>query len=168
LEAPNEVATVETIGALEDQHGGWHLAIGCCRQPKKRTQGDGGSRKTFATTRSRMTHHAAPAQHTGRVHKRSTVEKIWQKGPECNNNNRNQGARQQLFMRKDRPSGSIFRKTVKLEIKKQIVGSSTGVWEASDWTLWRGQPLQKKRCPKHHPWKRTKMMLVHLDWPTPY
>jgi hypothetical protein len=32
-----EEATVETTGALEDRYGDRHLAIGCCRQLKKRT-----------------------------------------------------------------------------------------------------------------------------------
>jgi hypothetical protein len=44
-EVPKEEAAVETIGALEDRYGDRHLAIGCLRQPKKWTQGDGGYQK---------------------------------------------------------------------------------------------------------------------------
>jgi hypothetical protein len=55
-----------------------------------------------------------------------------------------------------------------METEKRIVRSSTGLRKVSDWTLWRGQPPPKwkKRCQKHSPWKR--MMVVHLDWLTPY
>jgi hypothetical protein len=44
-EIRNEEAAVETIRALEDRYGDWHLAVGRCRQPKKWTQGDGGFQK---------------------------------------------------------------------------------------------------------------------------
>jgi hypothetical protein len=50
-EAPKEEAAVETIGALEDWYGDRYLVVGGRRQPKKRTQGDGGSRKKLAVTR---------------------------------------------------------------------------------------------------------------------
>jgi hypothetical protein len=36
-EVPEEEAMVETIGALEDQYGDRHLAVGHCRQSKKQT-----------------------------------------------------------------------------------------------------------------------------------
>jgi hypothetical protein len=42
---PNEEAMVETIGALEEQYGDRHLAVGRCQQPKKRTQGNSGFQK---------------------------------------------------------------------------------------------------------------------------
>jgi hypothetical protein len=48
-EVPNEESAVETIRALEDRYGDWHLAIGCRHQPKKRTQGDGGTRKKLTS-----------------------------------------------------------------------------------------------------------------------
>jgi hypothetical protein len=44
----------------------------------------------------------------------------------------NQGTRQQLHLRKESTCGRIFRKTAELEIKKQIVGSLTGLWEVSN------------------------------------
>jgi hypothetical protein len=47
-EVPKEVAAVETIGALKDQYGDRHLAIGRRQQLKKRTQGNGGSQKKSA------------------------------------------------------------------------------------------------------------------------
>jgi predicted Zn-dependent protease len=44
-EVPNQEAAVgETIGAMKYQYGDRHLDIGRRRQPKKRTQGSGGSR----------------------------------------------------------------------------------------------------------------------------
>jgi hypothetical protein len=57
-EAPKEEVAVETIRALEDQHGHWHLAIGCHRQPKKQIQGTGGSQKKLVPTQRWMTRHA--------------------------------------------------------------------------------------------------------------
>jgi hypothetical protein len=42
-EVPKVEAAVKTIRALKDQYGDQHLAMGCHRQPKKWTQGDGRS-----------------------------------------------------------------------------------------------------------------------------
>jgi hypothetical protein len=66
-------------------------------------------------------------------------------GPECNNGIKDRSTRWQLHLRKERTSGRIF-----LEIKKRIVGSSTGPQEVSDWTLWRGStPSEmKEETPK--------------------
>jgi hypothetical protein len=73
---------VESNVALEDRYGARHLAVGHRRQPKKRTQGDGGSRKKLAAARSRMTRRAVPARRKGRGHKGPRVEKRRQKsGP---------------------------------------------------------------------------------------
>jgi hypothetical protein len=51
----NEEAAMETIGTLEDRYGDRHLAVGCCRQPKKRTHGYDGSWKNLAAARRRIT-----------------------------------------------------------------------------------------------------------------
>jgi hypothetical protein len=48
-QVPQEKAAVETFRALKKQHGDWHLAVRHCGQPKKWTQGNGGSWKKFAT-----------------------------------------------------------------------------------------------------------------------
>jgi DNA repair exonuclease SbcCD ATPase subunit len=42
-EVPKAKAVVETVRALEDQYGDWHLDVGHRQQPKKWTQADGGS-----------------------------------------------------------------------------------------------------------------------------
>jgi hypothetical protein len=80
------------------------------------------------------------------------------------------GTRRQLRLRKERISGRIFRKIVELEIRKRIVGSTTGLREVSDWRLWRGRPPPKrnKRRPKNSPGERTKMMMVHIDRLAPH
>jgi hypothetical protein len=70
---------VKTVGTLKKQHGDWHLAIRCCGQPKKRTQGNDGSRKKLATACRRVTHHAGMIWHKGHCHKRPTGEQRWQK-----------------------------------------------------------------------------------------
>jgi hypothetical protein len=46
-EVPNEEASVDTIGTQEDRCGDRHLAAGRHRQPKKRTQGDGGPGRSW-------------------------------------------------------------------------------------------------------------------------
>jgi hypothetical protein len=86
------------------------------------------------------------------------------KGPECNGGIKDRSARLQLRLRKERTSGRILRRTVELEIEKRIVGSSSRLRKVSDWTLWRGRPLpkRKERRPKRSPWKR-RMTMVNLD-----
>jgi hypothetical protein len=83
---------------------------------------------------------AVPARRKGRSHRGPTVEKRRRKGPECNNELKDRGARRQLLLKKERISGRIFRKTVELEIEKRIVGSLTGLREVGNWTMWRGHP----------------------------
>jgi hypothetical protein len=56
---------VESIGVLEDRYGRH-------RQPKKRTQGDGGYRRKLAAARTRMTRRAVPSRRNGPGHKRPT------------------------------------------------------------------------------------------------
>lgn len=84
-EVSKEETAVETIGALEDQYGDRYLAVGRHRQPKKRTQGDGGSRKNLAAPRRQVTSLAVPAPLNGRDHEGLAAEKRRRKGPECNN-----------------------------------------------------------------------------------
>jgi hypothetical protein len=60
---------VETIGALEGRYGDRQLGVSRRQQSKKRTQGDGGSRKKLAAFRRRMTCRALPALRKGRVRK---------------------------------------------------------------------------------------------------
>jgi hypothetical protein len=44
----NEETSLEIIRARENRYGDRHLAVGRCRQLKKRTQNDGGSWKKLA------------------------------------------------------------------------------------------------------------------------
>jgi hypothetical protein len=74
---------------LEDRYGVRHLVVWCHRQPKKRTEGDGGSRKKLAAARRRMIRRAGTARRKVRGRKGPTVEKRRLKGPECNNGIRN-------------------------------------------------------------------------------
>jgi hypothetical protein len=62
-EVPEEDAAVKTFGALKKQHGDWHLAVRCCRNPNKQTQGNGGTRKKLAAACRGMTHQAISAWH---------------------------------------------------------------------------------------------------------
>jgi hypothetical protein len=53
---PKEEAAVETIGALKDQYGNRHLAVGRHQKSKKPAQVDGESRKKLAASSRRRTH----------------------------------------------------------------------------------------------------------------
>jgi hypothetical protein len=65
-EIPNEKAAVgEIYRELEDQYWDKHLAIGYCQQPKKLTQGDGGSQQKLGTARGWLTCHAILASCKG-------------------------------------------------------------------------------------------------------
>jgi hypothetical protein len=50
-EVPKEEATVEKFGALKEQYRDWHLGVRRRSQPKKRTQGNGGSQKKLNAAR---------------------------------------------------------------------------------------------------------------------
>jgi hypothetical protein len=65
LENSNEEAAVETVGALKDRHENRYLAVGRRPQPKKRTQGDGGSWQKLAAARGRLARRAIPAPRKG-------------------------------------------------------------------------------------------------------
>jgi hypothetical protein len=62
-EVTKEEATVQTFGALKKRYGDRHLAVGRQGQPKKRTRGNGGSRKKLATSHGGITHRAVPPRH---------------------------------------------------------------------------------------------------------
>jgi hypothetical protein len=107
-EVPQKEAPVEMIGALEDRYGDRHLAVGRRRQPKKWTQGDGGSQKMAAAHR-RMTHHTVRASRKGNARHRPgkndvvretpkgwTFEKRCWKRPKYNTVIRDRGLRQEL------------------------------------------------------------------------
>jgi hypothetical protein len=51
---------VNPIGTLKKWHGHWHLAVRQRDQPKKWTQGNGGSQMKLAATCRGMTHRAIP------------------------------------------------------------------------------------------------------------
>jgi hypothetical protein len=146
-EVPKEGAAVETNGALEDRQGNRHLAIRRRRQPMKRTQGYGGSRKMLAVARRQMPHLAVPARRKKRGRKRPTVEETRRNGPECNNGMRDRNLKEQLRLRKERASGRISRKSTELKIEKRIFGSSTGLREACDDIVEESAPSETKAQP---------------------
>jgi hypothetical protein len=115
--------------------------------PKKRIQGDGGSRKKLAAARRKLSRRAVPVWRKGRCHKGPTVEKRRRKGPECNNGIKDRCARQQLRLRNGRTSNKTFRQAAELDAVKQIVGTSIRLRKMSIRTLWgsRPPPTRKKR-----------------------
>jgi hypothetical protein len=97
-EIPKEEAAVETFGTLKEQYEDQHLAVRRHSQPKKRTQGSGGSQKKLAAAYRGMTRHARMARRKGHGHegqgkdsvvqgtrKGRTFEKRCQAQLECNN-----------------------------------------------------------------------------------
>jgi hypothetical protein len=184
---------VETVRALEDLHGGRHLAVGRRHQPKKRTQGDGKSRKKLAAVRWRMTRRAVHARRKGRSYKGPTVEKRrcrkrtsdyavrgipkgrtfeekWRTQLKFNSGIRDRDLKQELCLGSKKTLYKALGQTHELEVVKRKVVISIGLRKISDWRLQRGRPAlkQKKRRPKHSPRKRTEMMVVHLDRLAPY
>jgi hypothetical protein len=88
-----------------------------------------------------ITHHAIPApckghgrQGPGRDHvargapKGWTLERRKWAHQECNSGIRDRDLKEQLCLKKDRTSGRLFRKTIKLEVVKQIFGTSIRLW----------------------------------------
>jgi hypothetical protein len=63
--------------------------------------------------------------------------------PESIKGIRIQGLKKQLYLRSERTSGRIFKKTIVLEIVKRIAGSSSRLRKVRGWTLWRGRPPPK-------------------------
>jgi hypothetical protein len=119
-EAPKEETAVETIEVFIDQNGDHHLAVRHRRQPKKRTQGDGGSRNNL----------------TAAGHRGPTVEKRRWKGPECNNGIRNRGLKQKLRLGNKKTlskenAKETLRQTIQLKVVKLGSGSSMRIRKMS-------------------------------------
>jgi hypothetical protein len=122
----------ETFRALKKQHGDSPLAVRRRGQPKKRTQSNAGSRKKLAAACIRMTRRAIPARSKGQGQnnvtsgalKGRTFGKRRRTKPEGITGIRKQGSRQEPRLGSRATLGRIFRKTVELEIAKQIVGAS--------------------------------------------
>jgi hypothetical protein len=106
-EVLKEEAAVEAYGALKERYGDRHLAVGRRQQLKKRSQGDGGSRKKLAAARRGMTRRAIPAPRMGHGRQgpgRDNVARGTLKGrtfgkrhraqPEWNNGIRNRGLKE--------------------------------------------------------------------------
>jgi hypothetical protein len=60
-EVLKEEAAVTSVGTLKKRHGDWHLDVRYRGQPKKRTQGNGESRKKLAVACRGMTRCTIPA-----------------------------------------------------------------------------------------------------------
>jgi hypothetical protein len=134
LEDSNEEAVVETVDTLKDRY----LAVGRRRQPKKRTQGDGGSWQKLAAARGRLARRAIPAPRKGHGRqgwsrdsvakeslKERTLERTRRTGHECSSGIKDRDLKEQLPLRKEGTSGRIFRKTVGLEINERLC---CGMW----------------------------------------
>jgi hypothetical protein len=138
-EVPKKEAGVdmEMIRTLKEWYGDQHLAIVRCQQLKKQTQGDGGFWKKLANSHRGMTLHAIPASRKGHGRQGPGRNNVMRGAPKGQTLERRQWMHQEgsnglrgldLQKQQEGTSGRIFRKTV--------VGSSTGLREESDWTLW--------------------------------
>jgi hypothetical protein len=74
-EVPEEDVTVKTIRALKERYGDGHIAVGSRREPKKWSQGSGGSRKELAAAWRGMTRRVIPARRKGHCHQRQGMDK---------------------------------------------------------------------------------------------
>jgi hypothetical protein len=82
---PNEEAAVETFEALKKRLGDRNIALGCRGKPKKRTQGNGGSRmKLVAALRGRKGK-CRQGQGQDNVARRALKGRTFWKRPKCNN-----------------------------------------------------------------------------------
>jgi hypothetical protein len=155
-EIPNEEATVETFGAPKKKNGDRHLALSCCSQLEKWTQGDGGSWKKLANACQAMTCQAGIARCKGHGHqgpskdniaqgtqKGQTFRKGYQPKLECNTRIRNGDLKEHLRLGSERTIGGIYRKAIVLEMVKRRVEPSVRIKKMSNWTLWRGRPPPK-------------------------
>jgi hypothetical protein len=146
---PKEETAVKTVSALKRRYRDRHPAAGRHRQLKKRTQGDGGSRKKLAAASRGMTRRAIPAPRKGNGHqgpgrdnvargapKGQTFERTCRAQPECNNGIRSQGLKERLRLESRRTLNKVFRQTVELEIR---------LWNMRLRTLLRGRPLRNER-----------------------
>jgi hypothetical protein len=101
-EVTKEDAAVKTIRARNKWYVDRQLAVGRRRQPKKRTQGNGGARKELAAVRGQLTGRANPArlkEHGRQVPGKVSVVQGTHKGrtfgtrsrvePQCNSGIRN-------------------------------------------------------------------------------
>jgi hypothetical protein len=186
-EVSKEESSVEAIGALEDRCGDRHLVVGRLRQQKKRTQGDGGSRKKLAAVRSRLTCHAISALRREIGHKGPTVEKKRRKkrtkeyvvrgAPKgrtfekrrrtqlkFNTGIRDRGLTQELRVgNKNKTLCRALGQTHELEVMNRAIEIPIKLREVSYWKLWRRRPPPKRKRHQKHSRREKMMMVVHLD-----
>jgi hypothetical protein len=133
-EVSTQKAVVEIIRALKERYRHRHLAVGHCQQPKKWTQGDGGSWKKLAAAHRQMTGCAIPARRKGHHHQEpgrdnvargdprgQTLERRQWMHQEGSNGIWDQDLKEQLHLGNERTSNRIFRKALMLEIMKRRV-----------------------------------------------
>jgi hypothetical protein len=118
-DVPNEETMLETTGALEDQYGDRHLAVGCRQHPKKWIQGDGGSWQKLATGHRWSTCPAVPALRKGRGHRGH--------GKAPGNSIRGRSRRQELCLGSKETFYEVLGQTRRLEVMKRAVGFSIGL-----------------------------------------
>jgi hypothetical protein len=149
---------VKTAEALKERDEGRHLTVRNRDQQRKRTQGNGGSRKNLGATQKRLTRRAIRALGKGQGRKRQGKDKVvlrtqkgWTFGTrsraklESITGIRNQGSRRRLHVRSRTTLNETFGKKTELEVAKQIVGTSICLRTMSDWTLCRVRSPQKRK-----------------------
>lgn len=146
---------MKPVGARKKWHRCWHLATGCCRKPKERTQGKDECRKKLAAARRMMTSRAGVAQCKGhrrqchgqdnvvRAQKGRTLGRRQRMHREGSTETRYQGLRQQL--RSMWEFTKIYTEAFGLGFVKQAAGMSSGSRKVRDWTLWRGRPFRSEK-----------------------
>jgi hypothetical protein len=118
-EAPKEDAALKPIGALKKRHGDRNLAVRPCGQPKKWTQGNGGSRKELVAACRGIARRAIPARRKGHVRqgygqdsvargapKGRTLERKQRTRQEGRDGMRDRDVKEQLLLRKERTTSN--------------------------------------------------------------
>jgi hypothetical protein len=161
-EVPKEKTAVKTVRAQ-------HLAIRCSGQPKKRTQGNGGSRKKLATTCRSSTAQGHSRQEgkgktVPRTKKGWTFRKRRRAQLECSKGMRDRGAirlhlrketttsngikgrsrRQDLHMGSMMTLHEASGQTLGFKFAKQTFGTCIRLSKMTTRTLWSGRPPPKR------------------------
>jgi hypothetical protein len=89
---------METFGALKEQYRDRHLAVRRCFQPKKQTQGNGGSWKKLAATQGQLTHHDIPARFKDTVVRDKARTRLYQEPIKDGHSGRDLGRNQKASM----------------------------------------------------------------------
>jgi hypothetical protein len=153
-----EEAAVQNCESTKNLYGDRHLTVRRRRQPKKQTQGNGGSQKKLAAARGRLTCRAVPARREGHgrqgpgkdsvvqgAQKRRTFGKRRRAEPECNSGIRVRDLKKRLRLGSMRAIKKALRQITGLEVAKRAEEFSIRLRKMTVRTLWKVGPFPNER-----------------------